>query len=166
MQEITHSLENGRKTGGCLLMFGAGVIAIGIMLSVFQQFVGINVVLYYAPEIFKNLGASIDVALLQSIIVGVINLSFTVLAIMTVDKFDHKPLQIISALCMALGMFNLDTAFYTQAPSKCYYQCCSTSPRRIRDVLGSGLLGIAGGNLPQRHSRQSARHCCRRAVVG
>lgn len=53
MQEITHSLENGRKTGGRLLMFGAGVIAIGIMLSVFQQFVGINVVLYYAPEVLK-----------------------------------------------------------------------------------------------------------------
>lgn len=116
MQEITHSLENGRKTGGRLLMFGAGVIAIGIMLSVFQQFVGINVVLYYAPEVFKTLGASTDVALLQTIIVGVINLSFTVLAIMTVDKFGRKPLQIIGALGMALGMFSLGTAFYTQAP--------------------------------------------------
>lgn len=116
MQEITHSLENGRKTGGRLLMFGAGVIAIGIMLSVFQQFVGINVVLYYAPEVFKTLGASTDVALLQTIIVGVINLSFTVLAIMMVDKFGRKPLQIIGALGMALGMFSLGTAFYTQAP--------------------------------------------------
>lgn len=116
MQEITHSLENGRKTGGRLLMFGAGVIAIGVMLSVFQQFVGINVVLYYAPEVFKTLGASTDVALLQTIIVGVINLSFTVLAIMTVDKFGRKPLQIIGALGMALGMFSLGTAFYTQAP--------------------------------------------------
>lgn len=96
-------------------MFGVGVIVIGVMLSVFQQFVGINVVLYYAPEVFKTLGASTDVALLQTIIVGVINLSFTVLAIMTVDKFGRKPLQIIGALGMALGMFSLGTAFYTQA---------------------------------------------------
>lgn len=59
-------------------MFGVGVIVIGVMLSIFQQFVGINVVLYYAPEVFKTLGASTDIALLQTIIVGVINLTFTV----------------------------------------------------------------------------------------
>lgn len=97
-------------------MFGVGVIVIGVMLSIFQQFVGINVVLYYAPEVFKTLGASTDIALLQTIIVGVINLTFTVLAIMTVDKFGRKPLQIIGALGMAIGMFSLGTAFYTQAP--------------------------------------------------
>ncbi|XNM47448.1 D-xylose transporter XylE [Escherichia coli] len=98
VQEIKHSLDHGRKTGGRLLMFGVGVIVIGVMLSIFQQFVGINVVLYYAPEVFKTLGASTDIALLQTIIVGVINLTFTVLAIMTVDKFGRKPLQIIGAL--------------------------------------------------------------------
>ncbi|EPQ7859415.1 MFS transporter [Escherichia coli] len=116
VQEIKHSLDHGRKTGGRLLMFGVGVIVIGVMLSIFQQFVGINVVLYYAPEVFKTLGASTDIALLQTIIVGVINLTFTVLAIMTVDKFGRKPLQIIGALGMAIGMFSLGTAFYTQAP--------------------------------------------------
>ena len=116
VQEIKHSLDHGRKTGGRLLMFGVGVIVIGVMLSILQQFVGINVVLYYAPEVFKTLGASTDIALLQTIIVGVINLTFTVLAIMTVDKFGRKPLQIIGALGMAIGMFSLGTAFYTQAP--------------------------------------------------
>lgn len=116
VQEIKHSTDHGRKTGGRLLMFGVGVIVIGVMLSIFQQFVGINVVLYYAPEVFKTLGASTDIALLQTIIVGVINLTFTVLAIMTVDKFGRKPLQIIGALGMAIGMFSLGTAFYTQAP--------------------------------------------------
>ncbi len=64
----------------------------------------------------KRWGASTDIALLQTIIVGVINLTFTVLAIMTVDKFGRKPLQIIGALGMAIGMFSLGTAFYTQAP--------------------------------------------------
>ena len=78
VREIKHSLDHGRKTGGRLLMFGVGVIVIGVMLSIFQQFVGINVVLYYAPEVFKTLGASTDIALLQTIIVGVINLTFTV----------------------------------------------------------------------------------------
>ena len=116
LKEITRSLNNPEHANARLLMFGVGVIVIGVMLSIFQQFVGINVVLYYAPEVFKTLGASTDIALLQTIIVGVINLTFTVLAIMTVDKFGRKPLQIIGALGMAIGMFSLGTAFYTQAP--------------------------------------------------
>jgi SP family xylose:H+ symportor-like MFS transporter len=99
---------------GKLFSFGVGIIVIGILLSVFQQFVGINVVLYYAPEIFKSMGSGTDVALLQTIIVGSVNLIFTVLAIMTVDKFGRKPLMIIGALGMAVSMFALGTTFFTQ----------------------------------------------------
>ncbi len=94
------------------LSFGGMVIFIGIMLSVFQQFVGINVVLYYAPEIFRNMGSGTDTALLQTVIVGAINLLFTVLAIMTVDRFGRKPLQITGALGMAVSMFALGFTFY------------------------------------------------------
>ncbi|ADY30909.1 D-xylose transporter XylE [Cellulophaga lytica] len=96
-----------------LFSYGVPIIIIGVLLSVFQQFVGINVVLYYAPEIFKSMGSGTDVALLQTIIVGAINLLFTVLAIQTVDKFGRKPLMIIGAVSMAIAMFALGTAFYT-----------------------------------------------------
>lgn len=95
-----------------LFSYGFLVIIIGIMLSVFQQFVGINVVLYYAPEIFRNMGSGTNYSLLQTIIVGVINLTFTVVAILLVDKFGRKPLQIIGALGMAVFMFSLGFAFY------------------------------------------------------
>ncbi len=100
---------------GKLFSFGAAVIVVGILLSVFQQFVGINVVLYYAPEIFKSMGSGTDVALLQTIIVGSVNLIFTVLAIMTVDKFGRKPLMVIGALGMALSMFALGTTFFMES---------------------------------------------------
>jgi SP family xylose:H+ symportor-like MFS transporter len=90
------------------------IIVIGILLSVFQQFVGINVVIYYAPEIFKNMGAKTDYALLQTVLVGSVNLLFTIVAIFTVDRFGRKPLQIIGALGMAVFMFAIGFSFYFQ----------------------------------------------------
>jgi len=100
---------------GKLFSFGIAVIVIGVLLSVFQQFVGINVVLYYAPEIFKSMGSGTDTALLQTIIVGAVNLLFTVLAIMTVDKYGRKPLMIIGAIGMAFAMFALGTTFFMES---------------------------------------------------
>lgn len=96
--------------------YGFLIIITGVLLSAFQQFVGINVVLYYAPEIFKSMGSGTDSALLQTIIVGIINLSFTVLAIMTVDKFGRKPLLITGALVMAISMIGLGTSFSQGLP--------------------------------------------------
>ncbi len=102
------------EKSGKLFSYGYLIIIIGILLSVFQQFVGINVVLYYAPEIFKNMGSGTDAALLQTIIVGAINLTFTVVTILIVDKFGRKPLMIIGALGMAVAMFGLGFTFYFQ----------------------------------------------------
>lgn len=94
------------------LSYGFFLIFIGILLSVFQQFVGINVVLYYASNIFRNMGSSTDSSLLQTIIVGVVNLVFTVVAILTVDRFGRKPLMIIGSIGMGISMFALGFAFY------------------------------------------------------
>ena len=114
-QKILNEIQNTViHRSGKLFSFGIAVVVIGILLSVFQQFVGINVVLYYAPEIFKNMGSGTDTALLQTIIVGGVNLIFTVLAILTVDKFGRKPLMIIGALGMAVAMFALGATFYSQ----------------------------------------------------
>jgi SP family xylose:H+ symportor-like MFS transporter len=97
-----------------LFSYGFLIVMAGVLLSVFQQFVGINVVLYYAPEIFRNMGTSTDVSLLQTVIVGFINLTFTIIAIYTVDRFGRKPLQITGALGMAVSMFALGFTFYFQ----------------------------------------------------
>ena len=94
------------------LSFGFAVIILGIVLSVLQQFVGINVVLYYAGNIFRNMGASINTSLLQTIIVGAINMLFTVVAIFTVDRFGRKPLMITGAIIMAVSMLSLGFSFY------------------------------------------------------
>ena len=92
-----------------LFSYGKIVILIGILLSVFQQFVGINVALYYAPRIFESMGAAKDASLLQTIVMGLVNVIFTVLAIMTVDKWGRKPLLISGSIGMAVGMFAIAT---------------------------------------------------------
>ena len=61
------------------------------------------------------MGSSTESSLLQTIIVGAVNLSFTVLAIFTVDRFGRKPLQIIGAIGMAFSMMALGFSFYFDA---------------------------------------------------
>lgn len=96
------------------LTFGWGIVVVGVLLSVFQQFVGINVVLYYAPEIFKGMGMKTDASMLQTVIVGIINMLFTVLAIATVDNFGRKKLMLIGSLVMAISMTGLGFSLYLQ----------------------------------------------------
>ena len=94
--------------------YGYKVLVIGILLSVFQQIIGINIVLYYAPTIFKSLGAGNDSAMYQTVIMGLVNLLFTLVTIFTVDKFGRKPLLIIGSFGMTLGMFALGWSAYSE----------------------------------------------------
>jgi SP family xylose:H+ symportor-like MFS transporter len=110
LSEIRASLSEHHS--GKMLSFGGMLIFIGITLSVFQQFVGINVVLYYATDIFKGMGMSTNASLMQTIIVGAVNLAFTVVAVLSVDHFGRKPLQIIGALVMAVSMITLGVSFW------------------------------------------------------
>ena len=84
-----------------LFSYGWMVIFIGCMLSVFQQAIGINAVLYFAPRIFESMGVSNN--MLFTVIMGVINISFTLVAVFTVEKLGRKPLLITGSLGMAAG---------------------------------------------------------------
>ena len=88
-----------------LFTYGWLVIFIGIMLSVFQQIVGINAVLYFAPRIFDTMGMGNP--MVQTVIMGVINILFTLLAVFTVEKWGRKPLLIYGSIGMALGAFGV-----------------------------------------------------------
>ncbi len=101
LEEIKGTVQ---KHSAKLFSYGKIVIVIGILLSVFQQFVGINVALYYAPRIFESMGAAKDASMLQTIVMGLINVIFTVVAILTVDKWGRKPLLVTGSIGMAIGM--------------------------------------------------------------
>jgi SP family xylose:H+ symportor-like MFS transporter len=92
-----------------LMTYGALCIFVGIMLSVFQQAVGINAVLYYAPRIFGDMG--MENPMMVTVFMGVINILFTLVAIFTVEKWGRKPLLICGSLGMALGAFGVAITF-------------------------------------------------------
>ncbi|HAK95020.1 MAG TPA: hypothetical protein DCM87_08465 [Planctomycetes bacterium] len=115
MREIKAALaqEGGRLAE--LLQPGMKlVLVVGVALAVLQQVTGINVFLYYAPEIFKNLvaGTKDDAALLQTVVVGVVNISFTVVAIWTVDRLGRRPLMMAGAAGMGVSLAALGAAAY------------------------------------------------------
>lgn len=85
-------------------------MSIGIILAILQQITGINVFMYYAPEIFKGLGSGTDVALLQTVVIGIFNVTFTLLAIRTVDRLGRKPLLIAGSIGMAVSLVGLGVA--------------------------------------------------------
>ncbi|MGA2625164.1 MAG: sugar porter family MFS transporter [Bacteroidota bacterium] len=85
-------------------------LLIGILLPVFSQFSGINAIIYYGPKILKQAGLSISDALGGQVLIGFVNVLFTLLAIWQVDKLGRKPLLLygISGACislLAVGLF-------------------------------------------------------------
>ena len=93
------------------------VLFVGIALAVLQQVTGINVIIYYAPEIFKNLGVSTNAALFQTIVVGAVNLGFTVVAIRYVDRVGRKPLMLLGSTGMGLSLLLFGLTYYFQVSS-------------------------------------------------
>jgi sugar porter (SP) family MFS transporter len=84
-----------------------GVLAIGLIVAVLQQITGINSVLAYATVIFEKVGdrgSAADAAFLQTMLVGLVNLAFTVLALLLIDRVGRRPLFLFGTAGMALSL--------------------------------------------------------------
>ena len=113
--EIKDALAH--ESGSLKQLFQPGmkiVLVIGIVLAVLQQVTGINVFLYFGTEIFKKMGSETNAALLQTVIVGAVNLSFTVIAIWTVDRLGRRPLMMIGSAGMGLSLLAMGLAAYLE----------------------------------------------------
>ena len=92
-----------------LFTYGWLCIFVGIMLSVFQQAVGINAVLYYAPRIYADMG--MDNPMVVTVFTGIVNILFTLVAVFTVEKLGRRPLLIVGSIGMAIGAFGVAMTF-------------------------------------------------------
>ncbi len=79
-------------------------VGLGIMLQIVQQFTGMNVVMYYAPRIFQDMGYHTEAQLWFTAIVGLVNVLATLIAIFLVDKWGRKPILYTGFSVMAIGL--------------------------------------------------------------
>ncbi len=89
------------------------VLTIGIVIAIVQQITGINSVFFYAPMIFEQSGIGTDASFSQAVLVGIINLVFTLVAIALIDRIGRKPLLGIGLAGIAVSMFVLAFGFYS-----------------------------------------------------
>jgi len=118
VRDVKESLKSGKKDTKIPIreLFKPAmrlVLTIGIVVAILQQITGINSVFFYAPMIFEQSGIGTDASFVQAILVGLVNLVFTVVAILFIDKLGRKPLLTIGVAGIALSMFLLAYGFNT-----------------------------------------------------
>jgi len=112
IQQIKGSLS--QEEGKFSELFTGGyrrALVIGVGLAMICQFSGINAIMYYAPEIFKSIGAGRDAAFAQTVSIGVVNLLFTFVAVWLADKAGRKALLIGGSLVQVLALAAVGVMF-------------------------------------------------------
>ncbi|WP_431799304.1 sugar porter family MFS transporter [Microbacterium kunmingense] len=117
MKDLEQAIAADKKSKGVSLRgprFGLqGIVWVGIILSVFQQFVGINVIFYYSTTLWRAVGFTEQNSLLISVITSVTNVLVTIVAIALVDRVGRKPILLTGSILMtvSLGAMALSFAF-------------------------------------------------------
>lgn len=113
------------------------LIWVGILLSIFQQFCGINVIFYYSTTLWSSVGFDESDSLLISVITSIINVIFTIIALLLVDKVGRKRMLLTGSAVMTVSLVMMTVSF-SQAISV------------AGEVSLPGIWGtvaLAGGNL-------------------
>ena len=89
------------------------IITLGVVLAILQQWCGMNVIFYYAANLFSAAGDTVSGALLKIVSIGAVNVVFTVIAVATVDHIGRRKLMLLGFLGLAILHAIIGTAFYT-----------------------------------------------------
>ncbi|WP_462160178.1 sugar porter family MFS transporter [Pseudoalteromonas sp. GB56] len=118
-------------------------LMIGLLIAIAQQITGINVIFFYAPTIFEQSGVGTNTAFAQAVWIGVVNVIFTVVAMMTIDRYGRKPLLLFGltgiAISMALCSWGFNQATYEikpQAAVQLSEQLPESVMQRITPMIG------------------------------
>lgn len=121
------------------------VITIGVSIAILQQITGINSVFFYAPLIFEQSGIGTDASFMQAILVGLVNLVFTLVAISLIDRLGRKPLLVVGvaviAACLFLLAYGFGSATYTLTE-----ESANTLPAAINQASLEPMIGITYGS--------------------
>jgi sugar porter (SP) family MFS transporter len=117
------------------------VLTIGVSVAILQQITGINSVFFYAPMIFEQSGIGTDAAFMQAILVGIVNLVFTIAAMALIDKLGRRPLLGFGlagiAVCMLTLSYGFGSATYTLSQ-----ESIESLPEQIDRELIAPLAGV------------------------
>lgn len=115
LEAIAHAEGNVQAKGGLRLLFSKPfmpVLILGLVIAVFQQWCGTNVIFNYAQEIFSNAGYDLGEMLFNIVLTGVTNVVFTIVAIYTVDRLGRRKLMLIGASGLAVIYAILGTCYW------------------------------------------------------
>ena len=116
------------------------VIVVGLIAGIAQQSSGINVVFFYAPTIFEQSGVGTNAAFAQATYIGIINVVFTVVAMLLIDRLGRRPLMLAGLLGVVISMSVSSYGFYSA-----FYQLPEDAVASISVEQGvSGLESMAG----------------------
>ncbi|WP_439592170.1 sugar porter family MFS transporter [Microbacterium sp.] len=115
VNELVHTIDEDRKNAGVSLkgpVFGLqGIVWVGIILSVFQQFVGINVIFYYSTSLWQSVGFPESASLGISVVTSITNVLVTLVAIFLVDRVGRKPILLTGSVIMTLSLAAMAVCF-------------------------------------------------------
>ncbi|MBF4623968.1 sugar porter family MFS transporter [Clavibacter sp. VKM Ac-2872] len=115
-----------------------GIVWIGIILSVFQQFVGINVIFYYSTTLWQAVGFDENQSLLTSVITAVTNVAVTFIAIALVDRIGRRPILLTGSLAMAVSLAVM---------AICFSQSSTTDGGDVSLPQPFGVIAIIAANV-------------------
>lgn len=126
MHEIRESLRDSVKGVSERLFQRKYIrpILYAFLIATFNQLSGINAILYYAPRIFETAGIMRDSALMQSILIGLTNLTFTMIAIVIIDKVGRRRLLLFGSVGMVISLAMVAVGYYTGVTAKYYMLIC------------------------------------------
>ena len=136
------------------------IMTIGLGLGFFQQITGINAIFYYAPTIFEMSGASRDSSLFMAIVVGLVNIAFTVLAMWMIDRAGRRPLLLAGTSLMAIALFTNTAAF-----GGATYEVTAEAPAQLAESIRTGLMKDLSLEMSDEEANQIATTAAAEAQV-